>query len=131
VPWQRFVCLNGAKYSMSTRELCPSCHTNPVAVNYKRDGITHYRKLCSSCIRKGKKLKPNPPAWQRSGYKKTDRCEKCNFKFTLASQSIVFHVDGNLKNNNWTNLKTICLNCQQEVFKSRLGWKPATIVPDF
>ena len=119
------------KYCMLTRELCPNCRINPVAVNYTREGITHYRNSCSSCIRKGKKLKPEPPAWVRSGYKKTLHCEKCNFKFKLAVQSVVFHVDGNLKNNNHFNLKTVCLNCQQEVYKSRLPWKPATIVPDF
>ena len=42
-----------------------------------------------------------------------------------------FYVDGNLKNNNWLNLKTICLNCAQEVYRSKLPWKPAPIVPDF
>ena len=113
------------------RQLCPNCNNSPVAVNYIRSGVRHYRNSCPGCIRKGKKLKPEPAAWQKSGYKKTERCEKCNFKFALPSQSVVFHVDGNLKNNNWLNLKTVCLNCQQEVYKSRLPWRPATIVPDF
>lgn len=116
---------------MSDRKLCPDCRVNYVAVNYSKDGVTHYRSRCSSCIRKGKKLKPDPPAWARSGYKKKTNCEKCNFKFKLLEQSVVFHVDGNLKNNNWANLKTICLNCQQEIIKSKAGWKSSPIVPDF
>ena len=116
---------------MLERKLCPNCHRNPVAVNYIREGTTHYRNSCAACIRKGKKLKPEPPAWVRSGYKKKSACEKCGFKFKLVEQSIVFHVDGNLKNNDWPNLKTICLNCQQEIYKSRLPWKPAPIISDF
>jgi hypothetical protein len=116
---------------MLERKLCPVCNANPVAVNYVKDGITHYRNSCTSCIRKGRKLKPTPPAWARSGYKKKSNCEKCNFKFKFPEQSVVFNVDGNLKNNNWANLKTICLNCQQEIYKSKLGWKANPIVPDF
>lgn len=102
-----------------------------MAINYIRDGVTHYRNSCSSCIRQGKKLKPAPTLWQRAGYKKKPQCEKCGFKFKLAEQSNVFYVDGNLKNNNDFNLKTVCLNCTTEVYKSHLPWKPAPIIPDF
>lgn len=116
---------------MLKRDLCPICTKNPVAVNYIREGITHYRNSCAGCIRSGRKNKPEAPAWVKSGYKKKDRCELCNFKFKLASQSNVFYVDGNLKNNNWINYKTVCLNCQQELYKSKVAWKPAPIVPDF
>lgn len=116
---------------MLKRELCPICHSNPVAVNYIRDGVRHYRNCCASCGRTGRKLKPEPPAWKRTGYKKKPACEKCGFKFKLTEQSNVFHVDGNLKNNNEFNLKTICLNCTQEIYKSILPWKPSPIVPDF
>lgn len=116
---------------MLTRNLCPLCHYNLVAVNYVRNGVTHYRNSCSACIRKGRKLKPDSPAWVKAGYKKKPACEKCGFKFKLLEQSNVFYVDGNLKNNNHFNLKTVCLNCQQEIYKSKLSWKPAAIVPDF
>jgi hypothetical protein len=117
---------------MLKRDLCPVCLDNLVAVNYIRDGITHYRNSCSSCIRKGRKLKPQPTQWAKSGYKKPDRCELCNFKAKLpVKQLFVFHVDGNLKNNNWHNLKTVCANCRIELLHSRVVWKPSTIVPDF
>lgn len=117
---------------MLKRDLCLSCKQNPVAVNYIRDGVRHYRNSCNSCIRKGRKLKPQPPAWARSGYKKPASCEVCNFKAkSPTKQLFVFHIDGNLKNNSWHNLKTICANCQIELIGNRVAWKPATIVPDF
>ena len=71
------------------------------------------------------------PGWARSGYTKKDKCERCNFKFKFLTQSRVFYLDGNLNNNDWTNLKTLCLNCQEEVFKSKLPWKPSPLVADF
>jgi hypothetical protein len=123
--------LTAAKYSMS-RKLCPSCQINPVAINYKRDGITHYRSRCAGCIRAGRKLKEQPPAWAKTGYKKPERCEMCGFKAKLpVKQLFVYHVDGNLKNNNWHNLKTVCANCRIELGTSRVAWKPSAIVPDF
>ena len=116
---------------MLKRDLCPVCHENLVAVNYVRDGIRHYRNSCTSCIRKGRKLKPIPPAWQKSGYKKKERCEMCNFKAKTLKQLFVYYVDGNLRNNNWLNLKTVCANCRIEIAGTRLPWKAAPIVPDF
>jgi hypothetical protein len=113
------------------RDICSYCQINLVAVNYKRDGKTYYRSRCSGCIRKNKKLKPQPPAWVRSGYKKTAKCEICQFQAKIpAKQLFVYHVDGNLKNNNWHNLKTVCANCRVELI-GKVSWKPASIVPDF
>jgi hypothetical protein len=116
---------------MIKRELCTVCNTNPRAINYVKDEVYHYRSRCAGCIRKGKRLKP-VPSWAKSGYVKKPQCDKCGFKFKFpVEQSAVFHVDGNLKNTAWGNLKTLCLNCVQEVYKSRVPWKPAEIVPDF
>lgn len=116
---------------MLKRCLCPVCRENPVAINYIRNGVTHYRNKCASCIRKNKNQRLPPPGWVRSGYKKKANCELCNFKFELASQSNVYYIDGNLKNNNWVNLKTICLNCQQKIYAMGVGWRAGPIVPDF
>ena len=116
---------------MLKRDLCPTCRINPVAINYVRDGVTHYRNSCSSCIRKGKKLKPEPPAWARSGYKKKTNCEKCNFKFKFLEQSIVFHVDGNLDNCRPSNLKTICCNCSQVLSKEGITWRQGDLISDY
>lgn len=123
----------GYKYPMPTRKLCPTCNAHPVAVNYHdREGRVHYRTMCSSCIHKGRKVKPAAPAWFKSGYRKKDKCERCGFKAKHPEDQLrVFYLDGNLRNNTSTNLKTICLNCQVEVYKSKLPWQAADLVPDF
>jgi hypothetical protein len=114
------------------RPLCAVCLQNPAAINYHSKDKTHYRKLCDQCIRKGKKIKPTAPAWFKSGYRKKERCEKCGFRAKYPEDQFrVFYLDGNLKNNSNINLKTICLNCQQEIFKGNLSWIPAGVVPDF
>ena len=111
------------------RNLCPTCNSRPVAVNYIKEGTTHYRKQCDTCLRKGKKLKPKNAAWVLSGYKKKTQCEKCGFTAKHSEQLQVFHIDGKLKNTAWPNLRTICANCAVEIYKSRLPWKPG-IIPD-
>ena len=116
---------------MKIRPLCPSCSQRPVAVNCINNGTTYYRKVCDRCSRGGLKPKSKPPEWVKSGYKKKPQCERCGFKLKYPEQSSVFYVDSNLKNNNWLNLKTVCLNCQQEVYKSKLTWKTGPITPDF
>mgnify|MGYP003337647017 CR=1 FL=1 len=112
------------------RKLCPKCNLRPVAINYHRDDVTHYRSKCDSCLRVEKRLGPKSPGWVKSGYKKKPHCEKCGFKAKLTEQLGVFYVDGNLKNNNWVNLKTICLNCAQEVIKSRSSWRQSSLLAD-
>jgi hypothetical protein len=113
------------------RKVCPVCCQRPVAVNYKdKHGHTHYRSVCDVCARAGKKDK-KVPAWYKAGYRKTAQCEKCGFKFKYLEQSAVFYLDGNLKNNNHFNLKTVCLNCVQEVHRSKLPWRKSQLVPDF
>ena len=116
---------------MQERKLCPGCSQRPVAVNYRRDSVTHYRSRCDVCIRDGKRVTIAKPAWHRAGYTKKTTCEKCGFKSKYPEQLGVFYIDGNLKNNNWVNLKTICLNCQREVYKSRLKWVRDPLVSDF
>ena len=114
------------------RNLCVSCNKQPQAINYiDTEGIRHYRSRCASCIRQNQNLKPQPPLWAKSGYKKKERCEMCNFKAKSAKQLFVYHIDGNLKNVNWHNLKTVCANCRIDIIESKLPWKPSDLVPDF
>lgn len=114
------------------RPICKKCNENPAAVNYFSNGKTHYRSFCAACIRKKKKERPVPPGWIRAGYKKKTKCDRCNFvAANPRSQLRVYYVDGNLKNNDWSNLKTICLNCQAAIQDAKLGWKPADLVPDY
>jgi len=106
-------------------------------VNYIRHGTRHYRSRCGACIR----AEQNPgslqvPSWQKSGYKKKIKCEICGFpaskdKEIRAKQISVLYVDGNLRNNNWPNLKSVCANCVIEISLKGLGWKEDDVKPDF
>ena len=113
------------------RPLCTKCKSRPRAFNYKKGDKTYYRKMCDKCIRlsKGKGVSSSA-SWQQSGYKKKAICEKCGFKSKHPAQMDVYHVDGNLKNNNFSNLKTICANCSRFKSTEELGWKQGSIVPD-
>lgn len=114
------------------RPTCLLCHQNPVAINYTSNGKIRYRKVCNSCSRKGKKLKPVPPSWFKSGYRKKPGCEKCGYRAKFPEKQLtVFHLDGNLRNTDSINLKTVCLNCRVEVSASKLPWRESPIIPDF
>ena len=113
------------------RPLC-SCRNRPVAVNYKREGVTYYRSKCDKCLRLQKKLSITPIAnWQKTGYKKKKNCEKCGFKAQHTIQLIVYHTDGDRNNNKIENLKTVCLNCAKLISIEGLGWAQGDLVPDF
>jgi hypothetical protein len=116
---------------MKIRPLCQSCFKNPAAVNYIKGDEYHFRTRCDSCIRKNKKLKPRQSEWALSGYKKKPHCEKCGFRADYTEQLSVYHIDGNLKNTNILNLKTVCNNCQIAISKQKLGWKQGDLIPDF
>jgi hypothetical protein len=110
---------------MEKRHLCPVCNEKPVAINYIKEEV-----VIETCVIVAY-AEPAAPQWFKLGYRKKPQCEHCSFKFKLTEQSLVYHVDGNLKNNDRTNLKTVCLNCSKELYKSKVPWKPSPIVPDF
>jgi hypothetical protein len=114
------------------RSLCPTCNERPVAINYIKEDVTHYRSQCDTCLRAGRKHK-QVPLWYKKGYRKKPACELCGFQAKIADkQLMVFHLDGNLNNVDRMNLKTVCLNCSKEVTSSRkYHWKPAQVAPDF
>jgi len=120
-------------HDLTARPICQSCTNHrPVAVNCYKNGKAYYRKQCDSCIRSNQKLRPVPPAWYRRGYRKKPTCELCGFKALLVEkQLLVYHVDGDLRNTDRMNLKTVCLNCEQTMKQKRLHWKPAKIEADF
>jgi hypothetical protein len=114
------------------RPMCCICNQSPAAVNYIRNNKHYYRKICDGCRRKGKKVKPIPPGWFKAGYRKKHVCDKCGWRAKYPEKQMsVFHIDGNLKNNDNFNLKTVCLNCRVEISMSRLPWKEAEVKPDF
>ena len=113
------------------RPLCPACSQRFCAVNYHKDGVTHYRSRCEYCVKRNRKIKPPVPRWSAAGYKKKAVCDRCGFRAKYAAQLLVYHADGNLNNSNLRNLKTVCLNCVVEVKKADVPWRPGDLEPDF
>lgn len=112
--------------------MCQSCRVNPAAINYIKDGRKHYRSKCGTCLKNKKSIRPNISAWQKSGYKKKIVCEMCGFKGMDLRQLTVFYLDGNMNNNSWTNLKTVCANCGIEIsIKGFRSVENCTLPPDF
>ena len=113
------------------RPLCVECKSKPRAYAYKKGNKIYWRKLCDACNRKKSKKKIGGiTALQRSGYRKKSKCELCGFKAQTQLQLDVLFVDGNLRNTNNTNLKTVCANCQRLSSVKRLGWKIGDLVAD-
>ena len=112
------------------RPKCNACNQRLCAINYIRNGITHYRSRCDYCIKKGRRVKAPVARWTQTGYKKKPTCDRCGFRAKYAVQLMVYHIDGNLNNSNLTNLKTVCQNCAVEIKKSDLTWRPGDLTPD-
>lgn len=113
------------------RPICEVCNKNHRAINYKRNGITHYRRLCDPCGTHNKKKKPKLPNWQKAGYKKKTQCDMCGYRTVYPSQTTVFHIDGNLSNTVFSNLRTICLNCVEIVKRKEVNWKRGDLTIDY
>jgi len=113
------------------RPTCQACGQRPCAVNYYRDDVAHYRSRCENCQRKNKGLKKRTPQWAAAGYKKKMTCDRCGFRAKYSAQILVYHVDGKLNNSETKNLKSVCKNCEVELSKSDLPWRPGDLAPDF
>lgn len=111
------------------RPLC-ICGMRPAAVNYKKDNKTYYRKKCEICNKHGG-IGHGIPKWKLRGYTKKDTCEKCGFSSKNKEQFNVYHIDGNLDNCKYNNLKTICANCQRVLQKEGIKWKQGDLIADF
>jgi prepilin-type processing-associated H-X9-DG protein len=110
------------------RKLCKECNERPTAINYYKEGKPYYRSKCDHC---SKSRKGQRPLWALAGYKKKLVCEKCNYASKHTEQFNVLYVDGNLQNNRYTNLKTVCANCQRILQKEGVKWKQGDLRPDF
>jgi hypothetical protein len=111
------------------RPLCV-CGLRPAAINYKKNDKVFYRKKCETCNRYGG-IGHGIPKWKRVGYEKKTFCEKCNYRSKHKEQFNVFHIDGSLDNCKFSNLKTICANCQRIMQKEGVRWKQGDLLPDF
>lgn len=114
------------------RPLCPLCKKRIVAISDHKNEKTYYRKTCDACRKRKKGIIPHQPLWSRLGYHKKKVCEICGFNSIYPEEQItVFHIDGNLQNCNYTNLKSVCLNCRVELQYRSIKWKESNITPDF
>ena len=112
------------------RPVCAACNQRLVAVNYTRDDVVHYRTKCDHCIRRNKKIKPPEALWKKAGYKKKATCDRCSFRSRYAGQLLVCHMDGNMRNVSLNNLRTVCLNCMEEVKRLDIPWVPNQLQAD-
>ena len=112
------------------RPICPVCNQRPVAINYRVADQVHYRSRCDVCIKKNKKVKTPESRWKSSGYKKKTACDRCGFRARYASQLLVYHCDGNLHHTSVLNLRTVCLNCVEEVNRLDVPWSRGDLEAD-
>ena len=89
------------------KAICEEC--GPVTIKPRYDVKNTFR--CKKAWKKGSKI--------YNGYKKPyrkykkDYCETCGFMAQHSVQLDVDHIDGNHKNNDPTNLQTLCSNCHR------------------
>jgi hypothetical protein len=112
------------------RPICKACNRRPAAVNCYHGDKVYYRSRCDPCIRRAKNIRPVQPRWKTAGYKKKEKCDRCGFRAKFAAQLVVHHVDGDLNHCELRNLKTVCLNCIEEIKRLDLPWKPGDLEPD-
>ena len=81
----------------------PDCRIcgKPAASRGIIKGRREYRRICEQC--------------RQYKYKrhKKDHCEECGFIPQWSGQLDVDHIDGDKKNNEPANLKTLCANCHR------------------
>jgi hypothetical protein len=113
------------------RPKCTRCKKQPAAVNYIRNDIKHYRKLCRLCIIEDKKNKElSNQLLNKSGYIKKKTCDRCNFVSKHQSQLKITYLDGDKLNVSRSNLRTYCLNCIAEITAMPLS-KKTDLIPDY
>ncbi len=102
-----------------SREIC-KCGRRPVAINYKKNDITHYRSVCSTCSKERRKQRKS----QFPNYIKKATCEKCGFTPKFTDQLVFIPIDQPQM------LKTVRLNCKAELSHTKT-WTPGDLVADF
>ena len=110
------------------RELCKTCGSRPVAINYRKGDKIFYRRKCDHCA-KGRGA--GKPLWYLAGYRMKLKCDRCGHESKYKDQFNVYYLDGNPSNSKILNLKTVCANCQRILHVLKLPWKRGDLTPDF
>lgn len=116
---------------MNDRPLCRLCKVRPCAVNYHKNEQVYYRKFCERCTKIRKQQSYDKPLWQKQGYQKKNRCDRCGYHSEYPQVFSVYCIDGNLKNTLPTNLRTVCANCQITLGVNGVNWLNAELASDF
>lgn len=90
------------------RPFCKQCKSALAKANgVSKHGFKKWHKYCSNCA----KAAYNP----KYGYllNKKPHCEVCGFIAVDKCQLDIVYLDGNKKNKNKSNIKTICANCNR------------------
>ena len=82
------------------RGLCKCGNTQTSAGRYKGRQIFH--RYCHTC-----------KANKSRNYEKGSHCEKCGFLAEHQVQLDIDHIDGDHKNDDPSNLQTLCANCHR------------------
>lgn len=98
--------------------ICVICGKNP---QRKKAGQEKYMAMCRTCNTKRYQTKAGKAkALARIDARNRpyrielkEKCERCNFIPAHVCQLDVDHIDGNHKNNDPTNLQTLCANCHR------------------
>lgn len=110
--------------------MCKACRHNLAAINCRHNGKIYYRSRCNACIRKNRRLPRQQPLWKQRGYEKKPLCDRCGFRARYSAQLVVYHVNGDMRDCDLTNLRTVCLNCVMEVNQSDLPWRRGDLEED-
>ena len=98
----------GAWQYQADRPDCVHCGQKARYHTKQADGsVKYWRNICTMCH------KNHGQAQYKYRLHKKDYCETCGFVAVHRVQLDVDHIDGNHKNDNPDNLKTVCSNCHR------------------
>lgn len=72
-----------------------------------------------------------PEGWVRAGYKKKSKCERCGIPLYDPGVCEVHYVNGDITDNHFFNLRTICIICDYYIKHNIKKFNPDDLTPDF
>ena len=105
-----------------SRPLCEHCNTSLAKPNGKsKHGFKKWHKYCSTCAKAAYD--------EKFGFllNKKNKCEKCGFVPEDKCQLDIVYKDGNKKNKEKSNMRTLCANCNR-VYQKKLKEKKKSLL---